>query len=143
MKNSIVEWFLRFRHDIFQYIKFQFVSVVAYWSDYGVYALVYGLAFTANMPVMGAVYSKIISYPVGLMIGYLLNKSWTFGVRRNVFSKYLLKYIAVNACALCASLLAIYILTNYYNISGFLSPILATVFSFSVNYSGNKIWVFE
>ncbi len=143
MKNSVTGWFIRFKRDIIQFFKFQFVSVVSYWSDYGVYALLYGFAFSSADAVMGAVYAKMISYPVGLMTSYLLNKSWTFGVRRKVFSAYLVKYIVVNACALTANLLAIYILTKYYGISPYLSSMAATAFSFSINYAGNKVWVFE
>jgi putative flippase GtrA len=105
--------------------------------------MMYGLVFSARDPIMGAVYAKLVSYPVGLMINYLINKSWTFGVRRKIFSLYLARFILVTACALCANLLAIYILTKYYNVSPYISSIMATVFSFCINYSGNKVWVFE
>ncbi|MEI6100634.1 MAG: GtrA family protein [Eubacteriales bacterium] len=143
MKKRVIEWFTKFKKDIIQFFKFQFVSVISYWSDYSVYAMMYGLVFAARDPVMGAIYAKIISYPVGLMVSYLINKRWTFGVRRKIFSMYLLKFIIVNACALTANLLAIYILTKYYNISPYISSMMATVFSFCINYSGNKVWVFE
>jgi putative flippase GtrA len=142
MKN-VTEWFVKFKRDIIQFFQFQFVSVIAYWCDYGVYALMYGLVFSAGDPVMGAIYAKLVSYPVGLMTSYIINKRWTFGVRKKVFSMYLIKFIVVNACALTANLLAIYILTKYYNISPYISSILATVFSFCINYSGNKVWVFD
>ena len=141
MSNSFVDWVIKFREDIIQFFKFQLASIIAYLADYGVYVLIYTFALYAN-PV-GYLYAKMMSYPVGLMTSYLINKRWTFGVKRNIFSKYLLKFIFVNACALSANLAAIYILTNYYSISPYWSAIMATVFSFCINFTGNKIWVFE
>ena len=142
MSNAFVEWVIKFRKDIIQFFKFQFASVIAYWADYGFFALIYTLVFS-NDPINGPVYSKMMSYVVGLMTSYLINKRWTFGVKRQIFSKYLLKFIFVNIAALSANLTAMQIMNIYYNTNPYLSPILATVFSFSINYSGNKIWVFE
>ena len=88
-------------------------------------------------------YAKMISYIVGLMTSYLINKRWTFGVKRKIFSMYLLMFIVVNILALTANLTGMYILSEYYSISPYVSQILSTVFSFSINYSGNKLWVFE
>jgi Predicted membrane protein len=141
--KRLIGWFIRFKGDIKQFFKFQFAAVIAYWLDFGVYALFYGLVFSQDSPTMGVVYAKIISYPIGLVAGYLINKRWTFGIHRRVFSTYLAKYIVVNACAFIANILAIYILTKYYSVSPYLSSMMATAFSFSINYSGNKVWVFE
>jgi putative flippase GtrA len=141
MSNAFVNWVIKFQKDIIQFFKFQFVSVIAYWADYGVFALLYAFVFSAN-PI-GYIYSKMISYVVGLMTSYLINKAWTFNVRRQIFSGYLLKFVCVNLAALSANLTAMYILTTYYNVIPYGSAIIATLFSFSINYSGNKIWVFE
>lgn len=141
MSNAFVDWVIKFQKDIKQFFKFQFVSVIAYWADYGFFALMYALVFSSN-PI-GYIYSKMMSYVVGLMTSYLINKTWTFEVKRQIFSKYLLKFIFVNVAALTANLTAMYILTTYYDIIPYGSAIMATVFSFSINYSGNKIWVFE
>ena len=141
MSNAFVQWVIKFKKDIIQFFKFQFVSVIAYWADYGFFVLMYAFVFV-DSPI-GYIYSKMMSYVVGLMTSYLINKRWTFGVKRQVFSGYLAKFIFVNAAALTANLTAMYILTTYYDIIPYGSAIMATVFSFSINYSGNKIWVFE
>ncbi len=141
MSNAFVDWVVKFQKDIIQFFKFQFVSVIAYWADYGFFVLIYTFVFSSD-PI-GYIYSKMMSYVVGLMTSYLINKSWTFQVKRQIFSKYLLKFIFVNAVALTANLTAMYIMSSYYSISPYCSAIFATVFSFSINYSGNKIWVFE
>ena len=141
MSNAFVEWVVKFQKDIIQFFKFQFVSVIAYWADYAFFYSMYELVFLSN-PI-GYIYAKMMSYVVGLMTSYLINKRWTFEVKRQIFSKYLLKFIIVNLAALTANLTAMYILTTYYGIIPQVSQLLATVFSFSINYSGNKIWVFE
>jgi putative flippase GtrA len=141
MSNRFVDWVVKFKKDIIQFFQFQFVSVIAYWADYGVFALFYTFEFSSDPN--GDIYSKIISYPVGLMTSYLINKRWTFGVKRKVFSSYLLKFIVVNACALTANLLAMHTLKDLYFIDARAAQLMATLFSFSINYSGNKIWVFE
>jgi putative flippase GtrA len=144
MSNGFVKWIIKFKRDIIQFFQFQFVSVIAYWADYGVFSLNYALlfAYMGDDPLRYT-YSKMISYIVGLMTSYLINKRWTFGVKRKIFSMYLLMFIVVNVLALTANLLGMYILTEYYNIDSNVSQILSTVFSFSINYSGNKLWVFE
>ena len=144
MSNGFVNWVIKFKKDIIQFFQFQFVSVIAYWADYGVFSLNNAFLFASlgDSPLRYT-YSKMVSYIVGLMTSYLINKRWTFGVKRKIFSMYLLMFIVVNALALTANLTGMYILSEYYSISPYVSQILATVFSFSINYSGNKLWVFE
>ncbi len=144
MSSSLVNWFIKFKKDIIQFFQFQFVSVIAYWADYGVFLLNNNVMFASlEGSPLKYTYSKMISYIVGLMTSYLINKRWTFGVKRKIFSMYLLMFIVVNALALTANLTGMYILTEYYNFNSNISQILATVFSFSINYCGNKLWVFE
>ena len=144
MSNSFVNWVIKFKKDILQFFQFQFVSVIAYWADYGVFSLNYAFLFASlGDDPFRYTYAKMISYIVGLMTSYLINKRWTFGVKRKIFSMYLLMFIVVNILALTANLTGMYILSEYYSISPYVSQILSTVFSFSINYSGNKLWVFE
>ena len=120
-----------------QFFKFQLVAVVSYWSDFALYSILYTFVLNENYVV-----SKIISYIFGIFIGYILNKTWTFGVKRQFFSGYLVKYGIVSAIALLANIFCIFILKEYYNVDAYLSAMAATLFSFIINFSGNKLWVF-
>ena len=86
--------------------------------------------------------SKPISYVIGLFTSYLLNKYWTFGVKRKFLSGDLVKFTIVSILALASNMFAIFILTEYFAVDGYLSAMAATLFSFIINYSGSKLWVF-
>lgn len=135
--QELLAWIKRAKASIVQFFKFQLVSVIAYWSDYALYALL--MTFSG----IGYVYSKIIAYIFGLFISYMVNKSWTFGVKRQWISVYLAKFAVVNVIALSANLTSMTILQNYYSIDPYLSAMASTLFSFIINFSGNKLWVFE
>jgi len=135
--RDAVEWLVDFKNMLIQFFKFQLVSVIAYWVDFGVYSIIYTLLFPGNYWA-----AKPISYIIGLLTSYLLNKYWTFGIKHYFFSGYLLKFSIVSVIALMANLFAIFILTEFYAVDGYLSAMAATLFSFIINYSGNKVWVF-
>ena len=141
MENAIVNWLTRWKRTIIQFFKFQAASVIAWLVDYGVYNLIF--IFIFNSAKNTDIWSVMISYIAGVLTSYLVNKRWTFGVKRQIISHYLVKFFIVNIFAITAKVCGMYILTEYYNLSPFITPLLTTVFSFCINYCGNKLWVFE
>lgn len=139
MKKFLSEIFYvlnKFKKGLIQFFKFQLVSVVSYWCDFGIYSLIY------TFSPLDYIGSKIISYCCGIFIAYTINKGWTFGVKKEFISKRIIKSYTVSAIALCANLLCMYILNTYYAIDPYLAQLAATLFSFIINFSGNKLWVF-
>ena len=132
----IIEFFKKCKNGLLQFFKFQLVSVISYWTDF----LVYAILFTYyDFEYMQA---KALSYCVGVIISYTFNKTWTFNIRKNFFSKYLLKFIIVNGIALLANIIAIYLLNEYYGVDPYLAAMAATAFSFTINFCGSKLWCF-
>lgn len=135
-------------------MKFIVVGVVNFLVDYGVLTL---LNVVLGWPL---VLSNIISYSCGVINSFLLNRFWTFKMKLKFFSKYnirlknktihpvfvsfdFLKFIFVNLASLGVNTLAVYILGDLYGLPNIVAKLVATVFSFSVNFAGNKLLVFK
>ena len=135
-------------------MKFIVVGVVNFLVDYGVLTL---LNVVLGWPL---VLSNIISYSCGVVNSFLLNRFWTFKMKLKFFSKYnirlknktvhpvfvsfdFLKFIFVNLASLGVNTLAVYILGDLYGLPNIVAKLIATVFSFTVNFAGNKLLVFK
>lgn len=116
-------------------LKFLVVGAINTVLIYAIYvALVYmGLHYNVALT---------IDYAIGILLGYYLNRHWTFAGRSKVqhsFSKYLLTYLAVYAVNI-VTLNLFMVFTNLGPLWGQVVALaIATVFSFSIqNY-----WVFR
>lgn len=135
-------------------LKFIVVGIVNFLVDYGVLSL---LSEVFGWPL---VLSNIISYSCGVINSFLLNRFWTFKMKLKFFSKYnirlknrtiqpvfvsfdFLKFIFVNLASLGVNTLAVYILGDLYGLPTIVAKLVATVFSFAVNFAGNKLLVFK
>ena len=129
--------FKRNKKHIGHFIKFQAVGVINFLVDYGVLSL---LNLGLGVPL---VIANIISYTCGLFNSFFLNRYWTFKIKLHVFSVDFLKFIFVNLVALGVNTLAMYILGDLYSLPNLAAKLIATVFSFTINFSGNKLLVFR
>lgn len=138
-------------------LKFMVVGVANFCVDAGIGYL---LNQVLGVPI---VIANTISYTCGVINSFLLNMFWTFKIRLRFFHKYdikpgrvfkkgfriwffsvpFLKFIFVNLVSLGVNTLAMYILVDLYKIIYIVSKLLATVFSFTVNFAGSKILVFK
>ena len=148
------ELYRKHKTSIGHFIKFIVVGVVNFLVDYGVLTL---LNVVLGWPL---VLSNIISYSCGVINSFLLNRFWTFKMKLKFFSKYnirlknktihpvfvsfdFLKFIFVNLASLGVNTLAVYILGDLYGLPTIVAKLVATAFSFTVNFAGNKLLVFK
>lgn len=103
------------------------------------------LIFMFLTRVMNAdeVLAKAISYPIAVVNSFIFNTRYTFKVKMKFWSVGFLKFMIVNILSYGISLLCIFILTKSYSMVDYLASIIATVFSFVVNFAGNKLLVFN
>lgn len=116
-----------------QFYKFIVCGVIAVAVDYGTYYLLNNY--------MGHNFSKGISFLVGSIVAYLLNKFWTF--ESKVFiGKQLLRFLILYMTTLVINVLVNKGILNLYNsmLFGFLC---ATGISTILNFLGQKFWVFK
>lgn len=118
-----------------QTIKFFLCTQAAWWLDLSVFSLMF------EVLKLDELLSKSISYTCGAIISYTLNRRFTF---KNSNKLYLTlpKFIVINLLAMSASLGSIAVMSKVLHLDEWLAYFLSIVFSFSVNYFGNRFWVF-
>lgn len=148
------ELYQKHKTNIGHLVKFVAVGIVNFLVDYGVLTL---LNVVLGWPL---VLSNIISYSCGVINSFLLNRYWTFKMKLKFFSAYniklknktihpvfvsfdFMKFIFVNLVSLGVNTLAVYILGDLYGMPNIVAKLIATVFSFTVNFAGNKMLVFK
>ena len=136
--------YLKYKKSTGHFMKFMAVGVINFFVDYGVFFLL------TNVFAMMIAPANIISYTCGVINSFLLNRHWTFKIRHSFFSTHFLKFIFVNLISLGFNTLAVWILVKLYSFNAglfgmenFFAKLIATVFSFTVNFAGNKLLVFS
>ena len=150
----------KYSKSIWHFIKFVCVGALNFLVDYGVLSL---LNVVLGWPL---VISNVISYTCGVVNSFIFNRFWTFKMKVKFFSKYtvtrtprgggkprtarvwflsadFIKFVFVNLVSLGVNTLAVYILGEMYGLSNLWAKLIATVFSFIVNFAGNKLLVFR
>ena len=132
------------KRNIGYFLKFQVVGIINFFVDYGVFFLL-----TSVLSMMTAL-ANIISYSCGIINSFLWNRYWTFKIRHSFFSLHFLKFVFVNLISLGVNTVAVWILVELYafnaglfGMENFFAKLIATVFSFTVNFAGNKLLVFS
>ncbi len=128
---------LKNKENIYQLIKFIIVGAVNFLVDFGILTL---LNKVFGWPLM---ISNTISYSCGVINSFMLNQYWTFKQKHKFLSSRFAVFILINLLSLGVNNLAVHILGNLYGLSNIWAKLIATVFSFTVNFAGNKLLVFN
>ena len=86
--------------------------------------------------------SSALGYILGLIIGYYLNKYWTFINQINKIKNYFWGYIIVYVISLIASQLLLLIQVETLNMNPMYSNIFAIILSSIMNFIGINYFVF-
>lgn len=122
------------KNGLVQFVKFNLVGVVNTLVDFSVFTI---LTFFGTYFMI----AQVISYSLGVVNSFIMNKYWTFGVKSTPHGEEVLKFIAVNVLSLGVSLTLLYPLKPQLGV--FSAKIIATLFSMMVNFAGSKLWVFK
>ena len=87
-------------------------------------------------------FANPISYAVGMLSSFFLNKYWTFVNFNKKVGGQLLRFIIVNLLACVSSFCVLWLLCDMFSIPPLLGQISSMVFSLGVNFLGNKLCVF-
>lgn len=125
------------KHTFWHFVKFMIVGAINFGVDIGVLALLNQVLGLWLIP------ANIISYTCGVINSFLLNRYWTFKIRHSFFSVHFAKFVFINLISLGVNTLAVAVLKDLYHLDLGIAKLLATVFSFTVNFAGNKLLVFK
>lgn len=123
------------KQKLFQFMRFCTVGV-------GNTAVDFAAFFILNLGGAPYLLAQIISYSIGVLNSYIFNRRWTFRVTGKTNIPEVTKFIAVNGLSLLITSGLIYILHDSYHVNLWTSKIAATAGGITVNYIGNRLWVF-
>jgi putative flippase GtrA len=124
------------RKKMRQFIKFNFVGLLNTVLDFAVFTL---------LTWLGVYYilAQCLSYGVGMLNSYALNKYWTFAQKGHLDPKQAIRFIVLNLGSLLLSLGLLAIFRDQWMVKVLVAKLLTTVITTLVNYAGNKLWVFR
>ncbi|MDD4075436.1 MAG: GtrA family protein [Eubacteriales bacterium] len=120
-----------------QFLKFNVVGVFNTIVDFVVYSImcIFGLHYML---------AQVIGYAFGVGNSYLMNSLWTFSKERKHTANEFGRFLLVNLVSLGVSLGVLWIARNSLHIQSDLwCKMIATPASLIVNFTGNKLFVFN
>jgi putative flippase GtrA len=118
-------------------LKFGLVGVIATLLNYGSFYLLY--------KIFGSHYllSSVTGYISGVLLGYFLNKYWTFVKQVDISKNYLVGYFLVYLVSLVVSQLFLLVLVEVMFLNPLVSNIFAICVSTVLNFTGSNYLVFK
>jgi putative flippase GtrA len=122
-----------------QMVKFMTVGVINTLVDFiAYYALTRGTTmFTNDITV-----ARLLSIFAGTVSSYVLNRAWTFEVRTKPNVMEIIRFYSVTSVSLVLSLVVMWFLTQFLGIYDLIAFAASTVFTFAVNFTFSRSWVF-
>lgn len=121
-------------------LKFMTVGVINTLVDLAGYVVL-----TRMIPFFATAFveAKFLSFLLGTVSSFVLNRSWTFGVRGRVRASELGRFYATVVAALAINTGSMYVFTNVFGVYDLLAVILVTGITFLFNFTVSKLWVFR
>lgn len=124
-----------FSSEIWRFIKFGLTGVMNTLVDYIVFLVLSYLSIDVYL-------SQVISYSCGMINSYIVNRSWTFGSKKDFFSTQMLRFVVVNLSLLLISLGVLW-LGSQLGYGKLVSKLCATAVTLGVGFVINRLWVFN
>jgi putative flippase GtrA len=119
-----------------QFVKFNLVGLLNTALDFVLFSLLtwFGVFY---------IWAQCISYGVGMLNSYTLNKYWTFAQKGRLEPKQAIRFLLLNLGSLLLSLGMLAVLSDYIGIKVLVAKLITTAVTTLFNYAGNKLWVFR
>ncbi len=123
-----------------QIVKFVSVGILNTVVDLGLYFL---LTRSLGWFTIHLVTAKIISFCIGAVVGYVLNRHWTFRTTTAVTWSEFTRYALTIGIALLINSGSLYLFVHRFHLYDLIGALLATLISFTWNFTISKWWVFN
>jgi putative flippase GtrA len=119
-----------------QFVKFNLVGLLNTALDFVLFSLLtwFGVFY---------IWAQCISYVLGTINSYTLNKYWTFTQKGRLEPKQAMRFLVLNLGSLLLSLGMLAFLSDYMGINVLVAKLITTTVTTLFNYAGNKLWVFR
>lgn len=123
-----------------RFIRYSMVGGVATIGDFTIYFSLTRLNAWFSQYYLVA---NVCSFVVGSMIGYFLNKNWTFQQGKSFIASQYTKYIIANLITLAILQLFFYIFVEIFGLYDVIAKIALLFISIGINFSFSKFWTFK
>jgi len=123
--------------DLKKFIKFGITGVMNTAIDVAVYALCLEV-FKFDIKI-----AQAVGQGVAITNSYFINKNWTFQKREKHNISQILKFLLINGGSIAINTFSVHILHNIHGLGEYLCKIPIAAFTITINYFGNKLFVFK
>jgi len=138
----------QFKQEMIRILKYQLTGLVVTAVDFGVYFSLGAVFRGLDNPGRSQHMAQFLSYTVAAVVGYALNRKWTFGSGAKFFGAKLFQYILLNVVILLASLFVLSVSVDALGLHGtpvrdLLAKGIVSAATAVLNYCGIRFWIFR
>ena len=85
---------------------------------------------------------NIASYSIGLIVGFVLHKKWTFRSHRD-WNEEVIPYVVIFGAGFLVNIVLLFLFAEGLNLNKNVSQVIAICGFTTTNYFGNKFWTFR
>jgi len=120
-----------------KFLKFVVTGVLSTIINYGVFWILY------ENEVVSYLWASISGYIAGLILGYFLNKCWTFSDKGAHERRKIIGYLFVYITSLLVSIGSLHLMVEYAGLDPRIAQLGAIAISTVLNFLGLKFFVFK
>lgn len=124
------------RRTLFEFVRYATIGIVAASSD------LFFLYFLTHSLGIWSVPSAGVSYLIGLVLVFLLNKIWAFN-NRALVGVQLTKFLALAAVNYAVVLLLMFLFTEHFRIQYLVAKCIVIALQVCWNFVAYKYWIFK
>jgi putative flippase GtrA len=125
------------RNDLYQFCKYGIAGGVGAFIDFGLYAAI--ITFSSTNYLL----ANAISFSLGTLVVYFLQKDWTFRYKSNKNAFLFSKYLSFVAITYLFNNIILIICIELLHITPILSKVIQILISFVWGYTINKKFIFK
>lgn len=138
----------KIKEEIVRILKYQVSGFAVIATDWCFYFLLNSLFGGFEESSRFKYFAQIISFTLGAIVSYAINRKWTFGTQTRFLSRKMLEYIFLNLLALFAGegvlILCNKVLMLYGTIGReFIAKVLVDACAAVIIYLGTRLWIFR
>lgn len=118
-----------------EFVRFCLVGMLNTGVDFAVFSVL----TLWNFPLWAA---QVVAYSAGVLNSFLLNRTWTFG-HRGQANGQLAKFLTINLFVLALTYELLSWFHDDWGMPMLVSKLLVIGLGFTVNFTGNRLWVFR